>query len=154
MTIFRKVILLLTFSFVIHTFSFCQSQQDSSKVERELKSVLDEYVQNANRGDFKAMRHMLTDDYFLFQNSRRYTADETIEMISNSKLSDITFSINNVKNGSGGNIAFLTFDLDWHGKINGNTTDAEAMETYLFRKEGGKWKMQAKSVVMMDKKAH
>ena len=38
------------------------------KVERELKSVLDEYVQNANRGDFKAMRHMLRDDYYLFQN--------------------------------------------------------------------------------------
>jgi hypothetical protein len=77
------------------------------KVERELKSVLDEYVQNANRGDFKAMRHMLADDFYLFQIGRRYTADETIEMISNSKLSDITFSMNNVKSGSGGNIAFL-----------------------------------------------
>ena len=50
------------------------------------------------------------------------------------------FKLYNVKSGSGGNIAFLTFDLNWYGKINGNPTDAKAMETYIFRKEGGKWK--------------
>lgn len=75
-------------------------------------------------------------------------------MRSNSKLSAITFSISNVKSGIGGNIVFLTFNLDWHGKINGYAADAKAMETYIFRKENGKWKIHAKSVVMMNEKSH
>ena len=113
-----QIVLIIPFCLGSYLFSYSQIQKSSAYVEQELKNVLEEWVQNANKKDYDAMRNMLTHDYFLFQNGRRYNKDETIRMIRDSRLSDITYTLNNVKSGSGGAIAFLTFDLDWHGKVN------------------------------------
>jgi ketosteroid isomerase-like protein len=147
---YYRIVFLSCFCIAVHISTYSQSPKSSGNIEQELKNVLDEWVQNANKKDFEAMRNMLSDDYNLFQLGKRRNKTETIQMISGSGLSDITYTISNVKSESGGTIAFLSFDLDWHGKINGILRDAKAIETYIFRKENGKWKMLEKSVVMMD----
>lgn len=147
---YYRIVVLSCFCIAVYVSAYTQVPKNSGNIEQELKDVLDEWVQNANKRNFEAMRNMLSEDYYLFQLGKRRNKAETIHMISGSGLSDITYTLSNVKSESGGTIAFLSFDLDWHGRINGIAKDAKAIETYIFRKENGKWKMLEKSVVMMD----
>lgn len=50
-----------------------------------------------------------------------------------------------------GDLAFLTCDAEVHFKMNGSAGIANALETYIFKKENGNWKMYAKSVIMNNK---
>jgi hypothetical protein len=146
--LFKKGFLLFLFS-GFFLLSFSQSKNKQASVERQLISVIDLWMQSTSDGNYAALRQLLADDFYLFQNGRRYTKEEAMGWIREVPASDVIYNLKNIKSGSGGDLAYLSFDIEVYNKT-GNAGGRKSMEMYIFKKINSQWAIQAKSVVPAD----
>ena len=57
-------------------------------------------------------------------------------------FSNITYSLSNIREESGEDFAYITFDIEMKYDYDGKPTVGKAMETYLFKKVGDDWKQK------------
>jgi hypothetical protein len=81
---------------------------------------------------YQYIQKLLTNDFQLMAFGRRHDKEQIIELAKD--FADITYSLSNIKSGSGGNLAYLTFDVKMDCKLKGEPTTGYAMEAYLFEK--------------------
>lgn len=137
----------MRYFFLLIFFIFsCNSSNQSDITEQEVKDKFDEFfgVLSVNNPDKNKLYELVTDDYFIFENQKKYSMEEFIEFVStfktledNWELSDFEIDIDkNSAHASLRNVGKFLVETD-SGNVIMNFDWLES--AYLIR-EGGELK--------------
>lgn len=119
-------------------------------VEDQLKDVIADWYNSISKGQMDHFRDLLTDDFQLIAFGSRFDKNQITEMSKD--YSDITYSLTNVRTNASGDLAFITFDVEMKCNYKNKPIVGKAMEVYLLRKIANQWKVNTKTIVMIEDK--
>jgi len=137
----------MRYFFLLIFFIFsCNSSNQTDITEQEVKDKFDEFfgVLSVNNPDKNKLYELVTDDYFIFENQKKYTMEEFIEFVStfktledNWELSDFEIDIDkNSAHASLRNVGKFLVETD-----SGNVImDFDWLESAYLVREGGELK--------------
>jgi ketosteroid isomerase-like protein len=109
---------------------------------------VDKWFTSTGKGDLTSFGYLMTEDFQLLAFGKRRNKAETLAMANG--MSDIKYKLSNIRSGFGGDIAYLTFNVDLDFNFQGRPNTGRALETYLFRRENNEWKVHTKMLVMVE----
>ena len=137
----------MRYFFLLIFFIFsCNSSNQTDITEQEVKDKFDEFfgVLSVDNPDKNKLYELVTDDYFIFENQKKYTMEEFIEFVStfktledNWELSDFEIDIDkNSAHASLRNVGKFLVETD-----SGNVImDFDWLESAYLIREGGELK--------------
>ena len=137
----------MRYFFLLIFFIFsCNSSNQTDITEQEVKDKFDEFfgVLSVDNPDKNKLYELVTDDYFIFENQKKYTMEEFIEFVStfktledNWELSDFEIDIDkNSAHASLRNVGKFLVETD-----SGNVImDFDWLESAYLVREGGELK--------------
>ena len=137
----------MRYFFLLIFFIFsCNSSNQTEITEQEVKDKFDEFfgVLSVDNPDKNKLYELVTDDYFIFENQKKYTMEEFIEFVStfktledNWELSDFEIDIDkNSAHASLRNVGKFLVETD-----SGNVImDFDWLESAYLVREGGELK--------------
>ena len=137
----------MRYFFLLIFFIFsCNSSNQTDITEQEVKDKFDEFfgVLSVNNPDKNKLYELVTDDYFIFENQKKYSMEEFIEFVStfktledNWELSDFEIDIDkNSAHASLRNVGKFLVETD-----SGNVImDFDWLESAYLVREGGELK--------------
>ena len=137
----------MRYFFLLIFFIFsCNSSNQTDITEQEVKDKFDEFfgVLSVDNPDKNKLYELVTDDYFIFENKKKYTMEEFIEFVStfktledNWELSDFEIDIDkNSAHASLRNVGKFLVETD-----SGNVImDFDWLESAYLVREGGELK--------------
>ena len=122
------------------------SFQTPTKIsEQELRETFNEFFDIVDN-NFENFGSIITDDFYIFENSRKYTANELIEFVGGYDIIETRRRVEDVVISTDHNSAHLT--LTQFGEFFVNTTDGEVkmdyewLESVYFIKENNTLKIK------------
>lgn len=119
-------------------------------VEGQLKDVIADWYNSISKGQMDHFRDLLTDDFQLIAFGNRFDKNQITEMSKD--YSDITYSLTNVRTSASGDLAFIMFDVEMKCNYKNKPIVGRAMEVYLLKKIASQWKVNTKTIVMIEDK--
>ncbi|PWT96253.1 MAG: hypothetical protein C5B52_16210 [Bacteroidetes bacterium] len=136
--------------FILIHLAFNQTLIAQTGSQKDLENVINDWYTSISQKKFDHFGTLLTEDFQLMAFGSRFDKKQILEMVKD--YSDITYTLKNVSASTGGDIGYITFDIEMKCNYKGKPIVGNAMETYLFKKINNSWKINTKTIVVIENK--
>jgi ketosteroid isomerase-like protein len=120
----------------------CTPKEDSQVEIEKVETILQSYFGGISSFDYQKMRDACSSDYVLFEDGTIWTVEDHINYLKSLKgKGSISYKFKDVKINMEGSVAWITHRNIAEAAFEGNEMHFEWIESAIFKKIDGNWKM-------------
>ncbi len=115
-----------------------QSSEDAAGV----RQALDRFFAASIKQDWDAAAEVMSDDFVIFTDGAKpYNKADYVKLLKADNLRLGRYELRDLKSGASGNLGWMAYHGYFESTSHGVFSRVETLETLLFRRESGKWRM-------------
>jgi hypothetical protein len=120
----------------------CQPKEDPQAELAKVDKVFQSYIDGIGKFDYQAMRNACSSNYLLLEDGTVWTVEDHINFLKPLEgKASITYRFNDVKKGIDGSVAWRTHRNVADAMIDGKPAHFEWIESAVFHRNNGAWKI-------------
>jgi ketosteroid isomerase-like protein len=133
---------LLYLLIALNFFTSCTPKEDPQVEIRKVETILQSYFDGISNFDYQKMRDACSSDYVLFEDGTIWTVEDHISYLKSLEgKARISYNFKDVNKNVEGSVAWITHRNIAEAAFEGNEMHFEWIESAVFKKIDGNWKM-------------